>query len=185
MIRGRLRVLCIIEHKNVWRVAELVLLLAAIMGPWAFDRIYVPSEYSCSAPWIRLEGDFCGVPMRGMTVLSFMAGALINIGVELVTGAIALSDRAGEFLFSLFLFVLVLPFFSTLLVILRGDRRRRQAFNVAAWGLTAGIGLLMGVSTYPRRLWALWGIWLYIGLAPSALILEVLTLSAGRRPGRG
>ena len=177
--------LSIARHRNVRLVAELALLLAAIMGPWAFDRIYVQSEYSCSAPFVRLDGDFCGVPVRGITVLSFMAGAFLSISVELVTGAIALSDRAGEFLFSLFLFVLVLPFFSTLLVILRGDRRRRQAFNVAAWGLTAGIGLLMGMSTYPRRLWALWGIWLYIGLAPSALILEVLTLSAGRRPGQG
>jgi hypothetical protein len=56
------------EYKKVWRVAVLVLLLVAIMGPWTFDRIHVPSEYSCSSPYIRLEGDFCGIPLRGITV---------------------------------------------------------------------------------------------------------------------
>jgi hypothetical protein len=173
------------EHKNVWRVAVLVLLLVAIMGPWAFDRIYVPSEYSCSAPFIRLEGDFCGVPLRGITAFSFMVVVFINISVELVTGAIVFTDRAGEFLFSLLLFPLVLPFFSTLLLILRGDRRRRQVFSIAAWGLAAGIGLLIGTFSYLKLFWVLWGIWLYIGLAASALILEVLTLAAGRRPSRG
>jgi hypothetical protein len=172
--------------QECWRVAELVLLLVAIMGPWAFDRIYVPSEYSCSAPYFRLDDDFCGTPLRGITVFSWMAGAFINICVELVTGAIVLTDRAGEFLFSLFLFLLLLPFFSTLLLILRGDRRRWQVFNAAAWGLTAGIGLLIGsMSSYPKLFWVLWGIWLYIGLAASALILEVLTLAAGRRPSQG
>jgi len=164
----------------------LVLLLVAIMGPWAFDRIYVPSEYSCSAPFVRLEGDFCGVPLRGITVFSFMAGAFINISVELAMGAIVFADRAGEFLFGSFLFLLVLPFFSTLLLILRGDRRRRQVFSVAAWGVAAGIGLLIGsITSHPKPFWVLWGIWLYIGLAASALILEVLTLAAGRRPSRG
>jgi len=79
----------------------------------------------------------------------------------------------------------VLPFFSTLLLIVRGDRRRRQVFNVAAWGFAAGMGLLIGMFSYPKLFWMLWGIWLYIGLAVSALILEVLTLAAGRRPRQG
>ena len=173
------------EHKNVWRVVTLVLPLVAIMGPWAFDRIYVPSEFACSAPFVRLERDFCGVPLRGTTVISFMAGAFINIGVELVTRAIGLADRAGEFLFGSFLFLVALPLFSTLLLILRGERRRRQVFNLVAWGLAAGIGLFIGMSSHPRLFWVLWGIWLYIGLAGSALILEVVTLAAGRRPSKG
>ena len=29
------------EHKRVWRVAVLGLLLVAILGPWAFARIMV------------------------------------------------------------------------------------------------------------------------------------------------
>lgn len=42
------------EHKRVWRVAILVLLLAAIIGPWAYDRVNVPAEYPCAPPFIRL-----------------------------------------------------------------------------------------------------------------------------------
>ena len=97
----------------------------------------------------------------------------------------AFAKGAQVFLTSLFLFLLVLPFFSTLLLILRGDRRGRQVFNVAAWGLAAGIGLLIGISRYPRLFWVAWGIWLYIGSAASALTLEVLTLVAGRRKSQG
>jgi hypothetical protein len=177
------------EHKTVWRAAVLVLLLVAIMGPWTFDRIYMPSEYTCSSPYVRLEGDFCGIPLRGITVLYFMAGAFINISVELVTGATVLADRAGEFLFSVFLPLFVLPFVSTFLLILRGGRRRRQVFSIVTWGLAAGVGLLVGVlmdlSGGLKYFRFLWGVWLYIGLAAIALVLEVLTLAAGGRLSQG
>ena len=172
------------EHKNDWRVAVLGLLLVAIMGPWAFDRIYVPSEYSCSAPNVRLREDFCGLPLSGIWFLRFMVPGFVHGTVGLVTGAMVFIEWARMFLFSLILCLLVLPFFSTLLLILRRDRRGRQVFNVAAWGLAAGIGLLIGLSSYPKLFWVLWGVWLYIGLAASALILEVWMLAAGKRPSQ-
>jgi hypothetical protein len=187
--QGRLSMVWINEHKKVWRVAVLVLLLVAIMGPWAFDRVNVPSEYPCSPPDVRLEGDFCGLPVRGITVFCFMAVAFINISVELVTGATVLTDRAREFLFSMFLPLVVLPFVSTFLLILRGDRRRRQVFGIVTWGLATGVGLLAGVlvglSSGLKYFWFLWGIWLYIGLAAIALVLEVLTLAVGKRLSQG
>jgi hypothetical protein len=156
-------------------VAILVLLLVAIMEPWTFDRIDVPSEYPCSAPFVRLEGDFCGMPLSGF----------ITMVARLVKGATVFTDLAFGSLYgllsSLLLLLLVVPVFSTLLLILGGDRRRWRVFHVAAWGLAVGMGLLL-VS---RWFWVLWGIWLYIGLAGSALILEVLVLVAGRRPDQG
>jgi len=173
------------EHKTAWRVAVLIVLLVAMMGPWTFDLIHVPAEFPCSAPFIRLEGDFCGTPLSGIWILWAIVSEFINMVVGLVTGAMGFIEWARLFLVSLFLFLLVLPFFSTLLSILRRDRRRRQVFNVVAWGLAAGIGLLIGLSRYPKLYWALWGIWLYIGLAAGALILEVLALVAGRRPSQG
>jgi hypothetical protein len=54
------------EHKSVGRVAVLMLLLVAMMGPWTFDLINVPAEYPCSAPNIRLDDDFCGTPLPGI-----------------------------------------------------------------------------------------------------------------------
>ena len=177
------------EHKGVWRVAILVVALVAIMGPWTFtDLLHVPSEYSCSVPFIRFDDDFCGTPLSGISLFRGMVKGFVYARAGLLWGAMGLVEWAHLFLFGLFLFLLVLPFFSTLLLILRGDRRGRQVFNVAAWGLAAGTGLtgkLIGFFRYTKPLWLSWGIWLYIGLAASALILEVLTLAAGRRPNRG
>jgi hypothetical protein len=93
-----------------------------------------------------------------------------------MTGPTVPVGSTREFLFSLLPSLLLLPCFSTLLLILRGDRRWGQVFNVVAWGLAAGIGLLIGASSHRRVFWMLWGIWLYITLTISALILEALTL---------
>ena len=118
-----------------------------------------------------------------------MVSVFINISVELVTGATVLTDRVREFLYSVSLSLFVLPFVSTSLLILRGDRPRRQVFSIATWGLAAGAGLLIGVliglSGNLKYYRFLWGIWLYIGLAAIALVLEVLTLAAGRRLSQG
>jgi hypothetical protein len=163
----------------------ILVVLVAITGPWTFDLLWVPSEYSCSAPNVRLDDDFCGMPLTGIWLFRWIVNGLVYAWAGLVTGAMGSIERAREFLFSLLHFLLVLPFFSTLLLILLGDRRRWQVFNVVAWGLAAGIGLLIGMFNYPKLFWVLWGIWLYIGLAASALILEVVTLAAGRRPSQG
>lgn len=165
------------EHKRVWRVAILPAALVALMGPWTFDLVNVPSEYTCSAPYVRLDNDFCGLPYPGTWLLQFLPIWFISVSGRLVAGDRNAVQQAREFLPGLVLpLLLVLPFFSTLLLILRGDRVRRQVFNVVAWGLAASIGLLIGVSRYPRLYWMLWGVWPYIASAASALILEVLAL---------
>lgn len=90
-----------------------------------------------------------------------------------------------ELSFSLLGLLLVLPFFSTLFLIVRGDRQHQLVFHVAAWSLAFGVGLLLALSSYPNLFWVLWGVWLYVGLAASALILEVVMLAARRRPDHG
>ena len=67
-----------------------------LRGPWIFDLIVVPSEYSCSTPAIRLEGDYCGIPMPGTWILLAMAGRLVNmvVGLETETVGLPSSDRA-------------------------------------------------------------------------------------------
>ena len=172
------------EHKNVWRVAVLVLLLVAILGPWAFDQINVPARYPCSPPNVRLEGDFCGVPLSGIQMFAWIIGAFISMVVGLITGEAELAHRGCEFLlillYSLFVFLLILPIINMILFILRGDRKRQQVFHMVVCGLDLAVGLLWGMSHYPRFFYALWGIWLYIVLTISALILEALALVADR-----
>jgi hypothetical protein len=162
------------EHKKVWRVAVLMGLVVAAMGPWIFDLISVPAEYPCSAPYVRVYDDFCGEPLPGALILLAAGRELLYIGWR----------RALALPIGLFLSLFVLPSFITLLLILCRDRRSRQVSSIFAWGLAAGIGLTVEVSTYPK-LFRAWGLWLFIGVAVSALTLEVLTLAARRRPNRG
>ena len=167
------------HHRRVWRVAILMTLPVAMMGPWTFDRVHVPSQYACSAPHIRLDENFCGILLPGTWFLSWPALWFLSASDRLAMGPTGLADGARDFFIALLPSLLVLPFFSTLLLILRGDCRRRQVLNVVAWVLAVlagGAGLLIGVPGGTGRVWVLWGIWLYVTLAVTTLALEVLAL---------
>jgi hypothetical protein len=168
------------KNKKVLRVIVLLLLGAAILGPWIFDIVSVPSKYACQAPYIRVNERFCGVPLSGIRFLAWMVPGFIYAGRALVTRAIPISDWGRGFIFSLLLFLILLPFFSNVLLILRGERRRLQVFNVLALSLALGVCLLFGLTNSPKLSWALWGLWLYIAVAAAALLLEILGLAAGR-----
>ena len=172
------------KHKRIWRVAILLLLLVALMGPWVFDRVNVPAEYPCSPPFICLEGDFCGSPISGIRAFFWMVAGFIGMVVGFVTGATSFADSAGNLpgvLFSLMvLFLLLSPFISTLRLMRGGDLRRNEINNTIVWGLALFSGLLITVSGISRVHWALWGPWLYVGLATSVLILEAYVLITGR-----
>jgi hypothetical protein len=174
-------------HRNIWRVAIIMLLLVAIIGPWWYDLINVPSQYTCSSPFIRLKGDYCGMPMSGIWIFVMVATRPIELVVEMVTGATGITDSDYAilkfFMYSLLLLFIVLPFFSTLLLILRGDHKRQQLFHIMVWGLAASVGVLWVINNISNLHWSgvLWGPWFYIGLAVGALILEILMLVLGRR----
>ena len=164
------------EHQRSWRIALLVVMVVAFLGPWSFDRINVPAKYECSPPNIRLVGDFCGVPMSGVRIIFWTGGGFISIIFGLQTGEFVFSERIRELLTIWLLLFPVLPFISTLLLILRGNNRRRQVFTIIAWVLAIGAGLFLGINNYPNYYWADWGIKLYTGLAVCALILEILVI---------
>jgi hypothetical protein len=165
------------DHKTGLRMTILVLLLVALLGPWWFDRIVVPVEYTCPSA-VRLEGDYCGIPMAGAWILFWVFTMPISFVTGLIAGATTLADLRIESLrslwVSLYLCAIVLPFFNTLFLILHGESRRQRVFTSIVWFLAVAGGLLFGFSSYPNLFWVLWGVWLYIGLALSALILELL-----------
>lgn len=168
------------NHHRIWRIAVLALLLVAFLGPWTFDRLYVPSEYECS---VRLDGDFCGYPIPGVSLSFWLSGGVIG---GLVTGDFFNSERIRELLLiSLFLLLPSLPILSTLLLIPGQDHRRRQVFTIIAWVLAIGFGIFWGLNNYPELYWEVWGIWLYTGLAVSALILEIIVFSSKTDVGQG
>lgn len=175
------------EHQRIWRAALLVLFLGSMLGPWVFDRINVPAEYPCHAPVVRLEGDFCGMPLTGMWVFFWIVGGLVTMVTRPVMETVVSANRAREILsVCLSLLPFAAPFSNILLLFSGGGHRRWRMFQVVVWGLGLGVALLAAVlPSYPRLMWELWGLWLYIGLAAGALALEALALAAGRTVGRG
>lgn len=169
------------DHKRYFRIAFLISLVIAISGPWFFDRINVPSQYTCSAPNIRLDDDFCGLPLSITYFYFAIIGGLPYIVTGLVTGTLSSGDAFRELLFFLFLFLLLLPVLSTAILILRGDHRRWHILHTVGLGLAAGISGWIAWSDYSRASWVLWGLWLYIGLTISMWVLEVIMLKTRRK----
>ena len=119
-----------------------------------------------------------------------MVAGFIGMVVGFVTGATLFADSAsylpGVLLSVVILCLLWSPFISTLRLMRGGASRRGQVYQVAVWGLavlSSGLLLVSYSSAWP--LWALWGLWSYVGLAASALILETLVLTTGRRASQG
>ncbi|MFZ5917149.1 MAG: hypothetical protein ACOYZ7_09465 [Chloroflexota bacterium] len=170
-----------IQHKNVWRIAIGVAALAAFLGPWFFDSLFVPLQYTCTPPTVRLNDKLCGLPVPGVRLVGWTVDLIASTGDQPAAGTVTFGEWAREFFFGLLLLLPLLPLVSTTLLALRGDGRRRQAFNVVAWVLAGGPALLVGLSNHPEKFWVLWGVWLYITLAAAALALEALTASAARK----
>jgi hypothetical protein len=159
----------------------LGLLLAGIVGPWVFELIMVPAEYTCSPPNYRLDGDFCGSAMSGVFVV-YMVGAewIRSIGL-LFTGAVDKADTIRTFTIGWIGILLVLPVFSTLIIRLRPNHRWTAAFQITACVLAAGLGLFIGINSHPRLFYVVWGVWLYIFAAAAAAILEIIILLRRKR----
>ena len=169
------------KTKQIWYIASLGLLVLALVGPWTFEVIYVPAEYTCNPPDIRLEGDYCGVSLSGIQVISFLLDAFVSISVGFLTGTAVFADRAREYLFTLFFLLPLLPFFSTALVIFKSNSHRRQIFHLLSWGLALIIGSywsLITIATPHPEKWRLWGIWSYMVLTIGVLILEIYAFTA-------
>ena len=171
----------IYEHQRNLRMAFLILLVLTFIGPWVFERINVPAKYRCSPPNVRLEGDFCGVPLSGLQSILWIGSGLTFMIFGLLTGEFVLSEGIREFLIVWLLLFPLLPFISTLLLILRGNTQRRQVFAMVSWVLAIAACLFISFQINPRQLLASWGLWLNIILGLCALILEVLFLISERK----
>ena len=122
----------ITKHPRIWRTAGLVLMLVAISGPWGFDRIHVPAQYPCSAPNVRLAGDFCGSPLPMTWSLQAAFGDLRDLLRSLIDYPLAFVT----------MFLPLLPVVSSLLLLLPRKQRLRLWFHLAALSL----GLLVTLS---------------------------------------
>ena len=167
------------KHRRVWGLIILALLIIAGIGPWGFDVINVPAEFLCDAPFIRLEGDFCGEPVSGFRGLTVMINGLI---LGMATGKAAFNDLGQIFLGILFVLITMLPFISAVLWIVTGTNQRQSLFHLAAWS-AATIFIWFGFSArllfFPSQFHPgqLWGLWLYTGVVSAVLILEIVSFA--------
>ena len=163
------------EHKNEWRLISLVLFVIAMAGPWTYDLINVPAEFACSAPYIRLQGDYCGMPHSGMGILPGLIGDSFNLAVNLVSGSTTINILGQRFIISLRHNLPLSTLLSTLALILRKNQNQHRISLLVVWSLAA-ISILSWSLILPDqwRLSPLWGYWLYVGLAVSMLVLEAV-----------
>jgi len=162
----------------------LILLLAAMVGPWFFsDDGVSPAEW-CHEPNILLGNGSCVSLVSGVEIFSFMIGGSLSLLEQLVTEVI--TGRIREYIFMFLLDVLLLllvqPIFSTLLLSYGEDRPRRQRYNRIAWVLAVVIaGLWIAASYRFSGLGVeLWGVWLYLGVCVGMLAMEVSLLVSMR-----
>lgn len=162
------------RYQPFWRIALLILLVVAAVGPWTGDRIHVPAEYDdCSPPYIRTEGDMCDM----IGVFGLISGFLRAAG-WLVTDPPA--DLLSSLFFTGIYFLYMLPIFSTLLLLLLAERQHK--LNVLAWSLAIIAFIFSSViGAFPPS-W-MWGLRLYIGVAIGALILELSAFVADKHSG--
>jgi len=170
------------QHKNWVRWVGFVLLLIAILGPWAYQGDGVPPPEFCHPPFILLENGSCVGRMSGATIISFFALAIPSLISQFLSGELVLTERGREFLVILpALLLVILPVTSTLLRVRSPNSRSMQVFSVISWGLAVGMGLLIAAFAEVFQPAHLWGVWLYAGLAGAMLAWEVYGLIVSRR----
>lgn len=156
------------QNISIIRVVVLLLLILALLGPWAFDQINVPAEYDCS-PFIRLNGDFCGMPMSGIRFFQLWVGGFFYMLFELISGKFM--GQGQEFLLVLAILPL-LPFFTTLLLLWKKDARQLRTAHLIAWTLALILTSLFFIAQINDSVAGLWGVWFYILLAVGAIVIE-------------
>lgn len=165
------------KNKGLWRAAALLLVIVAMFGPWAYDLISVPAQYPCDAPFVRLQGDFCGQPVA---LLSAGPGAILGAIVDALTANIAPAywlPRVPVMFAMIFVFVPPL----TIFVLLRHNEPGRwQAINVVVLALAATGAAVYLILQRPRPYAPPWGGLLYVVVVLLLLALELLVLRRSR-----
>lgn len=158
------------ENRSIVRVAILALLIVSLFGPWMYDVIHVPAEYTCDKPFVRLEGDFCGLPLSGIKFFTWFTGGFFYIIVEILKGSF--TGRFRELIAGLSILPLI-PFVTTILLLWKRESPRVRTINLVAWILAFLLALTVFLPQIKEQSFRLWGLWLYILAAAGAVIIEI------------
>lgn len=114
-------------------------------------------------------------------MLFALGSEFISIITGFVTGGLVLADAGRRLLILLLGFLVLLPTVSTLLMILRGDRRWLQIFHITVLCLAGGLVLWALSAESGLRVIQLWGPWLYSASVMVLLILEIVVFAIKSR----
>ena len=167
------------ENKFLLRIIVLAIFIIAMLGTWTFDMINVPAQYVCDKPFVRLYGDYCGSPMSGFGAIQWFTSGFSYTLAELIKGNFA--AQIPELIALILVLIILLPFFSNLLLIRSRTSLRLQTINVIVWAIAFLPTFSMFVSQSNRDefvqfLYLQWGLLLYVLLAIGTLIFEIMLL---------
>jgi hypothetical protein len=158
-------------HIRILRLVTLALLVIGLLGPWVYEAIYMPDQYECTPPLVRIRPNICGDPMTGMFVIGYFSMGFFTALGGLLSGARAFQDAGRELLAAL-VWLPLLPLFSSLLLVWRGQRLR--GFHCAMLMLGLGVSAYFIVAEHPSVFSPqLWGPWLYLITLILGLSLEI------------
>lgn len=156
------------------RIFGLVCFVLALCGPWSYDKIDVPAEYECQAPFVRLYGDFCGLPISGLGILSGLGNALGALAQPGTFGAAAAGNVGSIMLFAAGVLVILAP--SAGLIRRSVGRAGGQLRLHAALSLVALVVALTLLAAQTPALLQLWGLWLYAAVMMLVLAEDVAAM---------
>ena len=99
--------------------------------------------------------------------------------MEMIKGTF--EGRFRELLSVIFFTPSLIPFLTTLLLIWRKETRRLRTINLIVWILAFLPTLTLFIFEINRQAIRLWGLWLYILTAISAVILEITLVKKKKR----
>jgi hypothetical protein len=157
-----------VSLKTAGRLAGLLLMVVAALGPWFVDT-HPATEETCSPPLVWVGGGYCAC----LVSLAAALGQAANLGELAPLLLVACLPAA-------------LPFASTLFLLFSGERRGVWAVHLTAWGLAGAYALIWfaGIWYIHRVIW-LWGAGLCVVIAVSTLAREVVAARGTRREAVG
>lgn len=191
----------IVQNKIGFRTFILVFFIISMLGIWSFELIpfRIPVSSPCNTynslvgksflseeHFIRLNDNNCVITISGVEIIFLLTPQLFfGMFIELTEGDFA-AEQVLQLIFMIGVLLIILPFFSNMLLFRNRYSRRLQIINVIAWVLAC----LLAISFFfldanrdeiIKYFYLLWGLWLYILLALSAIIFEILVLKSDNK----
>ena len=176
----------LMKHIQTIRWALFLLMVAAILGPWIYEVVNVPSPYPCTTGF-RVDENFCGILVSGLNILALFTPNIFISAYYLITGDASLREFLGSLLISSFF----LPVLSSLFLMIRKDRLKawEERTHIGVLSMTILVGLLGvvvgNIFGNVKELWRFWGFWLYEWVVLSALVLELFRMVLARKSRTG